>query len=132
MVVFGIETLSEPLSNAFSIKTLNKTLVFENKIDSIMRLGVSISSKYLNNYSSLDKNFTTLLVNIDVRVDYLTEVKELNYKTFNILDFVNICTSIYVCDENYTITSSAIDLDLLSIENDKINIYIVFISSIII
>ena len=131
MVVFGIESLTEPTSNAFCLNTINKNLIFDKNISNIIRLGISTTSQYLNNYVSLEKNYTSYLVKIDVRVDYLSDTKELNYKTFSFFENTVVCTDYNVCDEKYELITNVIDVDTLDINNNELYIYVVFICFII-
>lgn len=127
MLIYGIN-LEEPSSSSFTIDCLNKSIEVKN-LDSILRFGISISSNYVNSYSSLDKTYVNLIINFEIRLDYLDISKELNYKTFNFLDTTNICTNYDEENQFLLSNSNVIDLDVLNTTSKSIDFYIIYMVS---
>lgn len=127
--IFGIKKNSEPLSEAFDLNTINNIIDIDKGIYSINKLILSTSYKYLENFSILNKNYVNLLINIDIRVDYLCELKNINYCISKIEKIISICTDDVKCNKSTPIKFDILDSEIIEKNKSSIHLYILYLVS---
>lgn len=127
--ILGISESSLPLSEAFSVANLNKVISLDKLISSIVKISLSIDCNYIDEFNSLSKNFINILISINIRIDYLCSENKLNTHLVNLQESINICTGQNKYNKNSGLYSQIFDADVVNIEQNLINIYILYMCS---
>lgn len=87
---------------------------------------MSIQSEFLNSYVSLDKNYNCIYISINIKFDYVCNDNSINYELISLHKLINICSKDLKYDRRCSIYSSAIDANVLNIQNNEVDFYIIF------
>lgn len=123
---FGIKNMNQSISSFFKIKTTVHTFKLDFAPSNILNLSTSSNASFFNNFTSLNKNFTTVLININIRIDYMNNDNEIFYKKENIKDIVNICTGDNIMESNCIVDINILDIGVININNNAVSMYITF------
>jgi hypothetical protein len=126
---FNVNSSFKPLSDSFSVDIINDSFVLNNDILRVNKLSFSLNSSYLDSFSVLDKNYLNILININVRIDYICNLNKVNCNIFSVDKIINICSGDDLHNKNVIIDSKILDADISSINSNVINMYILLLSS---
>lgn len=124
--IFGVEKVYESSSSAFKIISFAENIKLDTPPTNILKLSISSKGSYINNFESLEENYTTVLSNIFIRVDYLDKSNTQQYYTTSITKVVNICSGEYVYSQDCIIGVNILDLQILKLESNTIDLSITF------
>lgn len=128
--VIGINKDATPLSEAFSLDLINHIIYVEKNINNINKVVFSTSYKYLESFNILNNYYTNILITIDIRVDYLCDLKNINYSIDKIEKIICICSGDKRCNKSAPIKLDIIDSNIIDINKNSINIYLLYLVSI--
>lgn len=129
-LTLGVTSDYEPKSNSFDIDIINQEIDLDKEILNISKITLSINSKAIDIFTSLDSVYVNILLYIHIKIEYISKDKSINYKITNINKFINIC-----CDEDkyikdITLYPAILDFSVSNITLNKICIYILHVCSI--
>lgn len=120
--IFGINQVPDSISSAFKVISFFTSLNLNNDPTNITKLSISSKCTYVNSFKSLDNDYTTILIDIPIRVDYLDSNNNLLYEIKNISKVVNIACGDYNYNCECIINCNILDLELLSITSNKLSL----------
>lgn len=128
--ILGINKNAIPLSDAFNIDTIDSIITIEEESFSINKIMISTSYKYLDSFKMLGKSYVNILIDINIRTDYLCISKNIHYNIHKIQRMVCICSDNLMCNKNMPIKIDILDGGVIDIYENKIFIYLLYLISI--
>lgn len=121
--VLGISNDYTPPSPSFCVEVDNFNLKVDKDIKSITKISTCANGLIEEIFKSLDTNYATVHLSIDIRIDYMCSQNNMNFHIFTLdkLIYVNLGSTFNKKDLN--IDTEVLDLGVVNIKDKQVEIY---------
>lgn len=119
-----------PKSSSYTVEVLNFEVDVDNSIDYITKVSCFCDGTFKGSFEAVGANYTSINVSFDLRVDYIHNDKDISFHLFDFDKFMYVNT-LSPFNRNFSsIDCELLDLDIVSIDNNKIIFYALVIACI--
>lgn len=127
--ILGVNSSATPLSDAFSIDIISKEFTLSQEFLYVTNVSFSIYSDYIDTFSVLDEKFITTMININIRIDYVSIDNSINYEIIEENKLIDICIGRNRMTKNLPSHVQILDANIAEMDNSIIRLYILYICS---
>ncbi|MGL4803485.1 hypothetical protein [Paraclostridium dentum] len=127
--ILGVSQNYIPKSSSYTMEVFDLEIEVDNNIDYLTKVSCCCNATFECGFEAVGANYTSIFVNFDVRVDYIYNNKDVGFHLFNFDKFIYI-NSKTPFNKHFNLDCEIIDLDIISIDKNKIYFYIVVLSCI--